>query len=302
MPLANKGKGKGREVRQSRSRNTTPSSGLSSSTTTGASSVPGYLDNDVSKLFSSSTVQYADILERLGGGGTIPDSKTLELLGEHLKTLSQLADARGDVCNAGMRELSQRRKEVLEDQQEQMERDAEERIKMKREAEDDEDCSRALKGGKLKKRKERASKEDRPLAVGAHEITRQDGGELGELFLPQTPPRFFFCLSLMHWSWLKKQGMLIDSSRRSETSSRDYLSLVQEIPASGLGQHISAFPAITSISASSCSWRSFRGSPFTIFGRQFRIAAAGASGGCSSISGLWTRPVEISRPNYLSHS
>lgn len=194
MPLANKGKGKGREVRQSRSRNTTPSSGLSSSTTTGASSVSGYLDNDVSKLFSSSTVQYADILERLGGGGTIPDSKTLELLGEHLKTLSQLADARGDVCNAGMRELSQRRKEVLEDQQEQMERDAEERIKMKREAEDDEDGSRALKGGKLKKRKERASKEDRPLAVGAHEITRQDGGELGELFLPQTPPRFFFFL------------------------------------------------------------------------------------------------------------
>ncbi|KAL1988031.1 hypothetical protein VTN96DRAFT_1555 [Rasamsonia emersonii] len=180
MPLANKGKGKGREVRQSRSRNTTPSSGLSSSTTTGASSVPGYLDNDVSKLFSSSTVQYDDILERLGGGGTIPDSKTLELLGEHLKTLSQLADARGDVCNAGMRELSQKRKEVLEDQQEQMERDAEERMKMKREAEDDEDGSRALKGGKLKKRKERASKEDRPLAVGAHEITRQDGGELGE--------------------------------------------------------------------------------------------------------------------------
>jgi transcriptional adapter 3 len=179
MPSANKGKGKGREVRQSRSRNTTPSSGLSASTATGASSVPGYLDNDPSKLFSPSTIQYADILERLGGGGTIPDSKTLELLSEHLKTLSQLADERGDICNAGMRELSQRRKEVLEDQREQEERDAEERVKMKREADDEEDGSRALKGGKLKKRKERASKEDRPLAVGAHEIARQDGGELG---------------------------------------------------------------------------------------------------------------------------
>jgi transcriptional adapter 3 len=184
MPLAGKGKSRGRDARQSRSRNTTPSSGLSASTTTGTSSVPGYLDHDVSKLFSPSAVQYADILERLGGGGTIPESKTLELLIEHLKTLSKLAEERGDFCNAGVRELSQRRKEVLEDQreQEQMERDAEERLKMKREAEDDEDGSRALKGGKLKKRKERPSKEDRPLAVGAHEATRQDGSEFGKFY------------------------------------------------------------------------------------------------------------------------
>jgi transcriptional adapter 3 len=185
MPLASKGKGRGRDARQSRSRNTTPSSGLSASTATGASFVPGYLDHDVSKFFSPSTVQYADILERLGGGGTIPESKTLELLIEHLKTLSKLAEERGDFCNAGMRELSQKRKEVLEvrREQEQMERDAEDRWKMKREAEEDEDGSRALKGGKFKKRKERASREDRPLAVGAHEVTRQDGGEFGRFCL-----------------------------------------------------------------------------------------------------------------------
>lgn len=182
MPMANKSKGKGRDSRQSRSRNTTPSSGLSASTTTGAStSVPGYLDNDLSKLFSGVSVHYADLLEQSGGGGHIPDIKTLELIGEHLKTLSQIADTRGDTCNAGMRELSQRRKEVIEDQREQeMERDAEERVKMKREADDDEEGSRAFKGGKLKKRKERPPKEDRPLAVGAHEVARQDGGELGE--------------------------------------------------------------------------------------------------------------------------
>jgi transcriptional adapter 3 len=119
-------------------------------------------------------------LEQSGGGGHIPDIKTLELIGEHLKTLSQIADTRGDTCNAGMLELSQRRKEVIEDQREQeMERDAEERVKMKREADDDEEGSRAFKGGKLKKRKERPPKEDRPLAVGAHEVARQDGGELG---------------------------------------------------------------------------------------------------------------------------
>ncbi|OXV07320.1 hypothetical protein Egran_04915 [Elaphomyces granulatus] len=179
MPLAGKGKGKGREARQSRSRNTTPSSGLSASTTTGASSIPSYLDNDVSKLFSPTTVQYADILERLGGGGQIPESRTLEVLIEDLKTLSLLAEKRGDLCNAGMRELSDRRKE-LEDhrEHEQMERDVEERMKMKREADEDEDGNRAIKGGKLK-RKERAPK-DRPVPIGAHEVARQDGGDLSD--------------------------------------------------------------------------------------------------------------------------
>ncbi|OKL59404.1 hypothetical protein UA08_05345 [Talaromyces atroroseus] len=180
--MANKSKGKGRDSRQSRSRNTTPSSGLSASTTIGVSSVvPGYLDNDLSRLFSAVSVHYSDLLEQTGGGGHIPDIKTLELISEQLKSLSQIADSRGDTCNAGMRELSQRRKEVIEEQREQeMERDAEDRVKMKREADDDEETSRAFKGNKLKKRKERPQKEDRPLAVGAHEVSRQDGGELGE--------------------------------------------------------------------------------------------------------------------------
>lgn len=181
MPLAGKGKGKGREARQSRSRNTTPSSGLSASTTTGAPSIPGYLDSSVSKLFSASDVQYADILEQLGGGGTIPESRTLELLSHDLKSLSKLAETRGDVCNSGIRELSQRRKEVQEREQEQME--SEERMKMKREADEDEDGNRAFKGGKLK-RKERAPK-DRPLA---HDLVRQDGGDLSELSLPSRFP------------------------------------------------------------------------------------------------------------------
>ncbi|KAI7973341.1 hypothetical protein EIK77_002280 [Talaromyces pinophilus] len=178
--MANKSKGKGRDSRQSRSRNTTPSSGLSASTTTAASTAPGYLDNEFAKLFAGVTVQYSDLLEQSGGGGNIPDIKTLELISENLKTLSQLADTRGDTCNAGMRELSQRKKDVIEDQhQQEMERDAEDRVKMKREADDDEETSRAFKGNKLKKRKERPPKEDRPLAVGAHEVSRQDGGELG---------------------------------------------------------------------------------------------------------------------------
>ena len=47
------------------------------------------------------------------------------------------------------------------------------------EADDEEEESKAPKGGKLKKRKERgsSSREDRPLAHGAHELSRQDGAE-----------------------------------------------------------------------------------------------------------------------------
>ncbi|KAL3496630.1 histone acetyltransferases subunit 3-domain-containing protein [Aspergillus germanicus] len=176
MPSANKGKGKGRDVRPSRSRNTTPSSGFSAAPTATSAPLSSYLDNDASKLMIPVTIQYGEILERMGGVGPIPDSKSLELLIEHLKSLSELAEARGDACNAGIRELSQKRKEVVDEHDAY---EAGDRPKMKREADDDEDDNKALKAGKLKKRKERgsSSKEERPLTHGAHEISRQDGAE-----------------------------------------------------------------------------------------------------------------------------
>ncbi|EAW08274.1 histone acetyltransferase NGG1 [Aspergillus clavatus NRRL 1] len=176
MPGASKGKGKGREARPSRSRNTTPSSSFSAAPTSAATQA-SYLDNDVSKLLIPGTIQYGEILDRMNGVGPIPDSKSLESLMEHLKTLSQLAEARSDACDAGIRELSQKRKEVVEEQDSY---DRETTLKMKREADDEEEePSRASKGGKLKKRRERggSTKEDRPLAHGAHDIARQDGGE-----------------------------------------------------------------------------------------------------------------------------
>lgn len=175
-PLANKSKGKGREVRRSRSRNTTPSS-VSTNTVTGIS----YLDNDISKMLVSTSVQYSDILDKLGGSGQIPEQKALESLVEHLKTLSQFAEARGEACNAGIREISQKRKDALEElrEREQFDRDAEERLRMKREADDDEDMGRSSKGGKLKKRKDRGTvKEERPLSHGAHGVAKQDGTDL----------------------------------------------------------------------------------------------------------------------------
>lgn len=179
MP-GNKGKGKGREPRGSRSRNTTPNSALSASTAAGTTFTLGYLDHDVSKLSTPAAIQYSDILSDLGGVNQIPDPKSLETLVEQLKTLSQLAEARGDACNAGMRELSQKRKELLEEQREreQIGHPAE-KLKMKREAEEDEQESRISKGVKLKKRKDKGvPKEERPLAVGAHDVARQDAFEL----------------------------------------------------------------------------------------------------------------------------
>ncbi|WEW58319.1 Transcriptional regulator [Emydomyces testavorans] len=175
-----KSKAKGREPRGSRSRNTTPNSALSGSTTTGTSFALGYLDNDVSKLIVPTNVQYSDILGDLGGVNQIPDSKALEALVEQLKTLSQLAEARGDACNAGMRELSHKKKDILEDQREREQTGhAADKLKMKREPEEEEEEGRALKGGKLKKRRDKAvSKEERPLAVGAHGVARQDAFEM----------------------------------------------------------------------------------------------------------------------------
>lgn len=171
MPSAYKSKGKGRDARQSRSRNTTPSNAGSASTGLGPL-LPSYLENDVSKLIDLANSQYENLLG-LVAGPNIPDSNTLETLVEHLKSLSDMADARGEACNAGMREMSQKRKEVMEDQE--LSREVGDRAKLKRETEEDDD---PIQKTKLKKRKERSgAKEERPLNHGAHEVGRQDGAE-----------------------------------------------------------------------------------------------------------------------------
>nr|AGZ20481.1 putative transcription factor NggI [Penicillium janthinellum] len=171
MPSAYKSKGKGRDARPPRSRNTTPSN-AGSIPAVAAPPIPSYLENDVTKLIDLANGQYTDLLD-LVAGPNIPDSKTLETLVEYLKSLSDMADARGEACNAGMREMSQKRKEVMEDQE--ISREVSERAKLKRETEDDDDL---VHKAKLKKRKERSStKEERPLNHGAHDVARQDGAE-----------------------------------------------------------------------------------------------------------------------------
>lgn len=191
MPPTNKGKGKARETKRSPSRNTTPSSRISASPALSAPPPACYLDNDATKILVPSTSQYNDVLERVGSGGPIPEQKSLQSLVEHLKTLSQAAEARGDACNAGMRELAQRKKEVHDDRrsQDQVDRvSPEDRLKMKREVDDDDEDTRVTKGGKVKKRKDRGvPKEERPLTHGAHGVSRQDGTSSkaeGKLFIP----------------------------------------------------------------------------------------------------------------------
>lgn len=166
-------KGKARESRRSGSRNTTPSSGLSAGTV--SSSSVSYLETDVSKLAVQATVQYSDVLEKLNGSGQIPDSKSLESLVENMNSLGEVADSRSDACNAAMKELSQKRKELEPEQD--PDREAGEKSKVKVEVEEDEGL-RTSKGARQKKRKDKAApKEERPLAVGSHAVARQDGSD-----------------------------------------------------------------------------------------------------------------------------
>lgn len=175
-PLAGKGKSKGREARQSRSRNTTPGSVVSAAVSVGTAHT-AYLDIPIGSLVIPTNISYDDILERHSAGGGIPDPKHLETLANDLKVLSQLAQTRCQAYDAGMRELVERRKGAIEDETEraQASRAAEEKESMKRAAEDEDDA-KGRKGGKLKRRKDKSSAaEERPLTHGAHGVARQDG-------------------------------------------------------------------------------------------------------------------------------
>lgn len=180
-PIANKGKTKGRgEARRSRSRNTTPSSVLSSGTAPGGPATTAYLEIDTSKLLVPNSPTYGEVLDKLGNGAHILEPRQIEQLLESLKTLSALVEARSLSCEQAIRELVKKRKEVAEEENERLEREEEQRrVTAKKHAEDDD---RGRKAAKVKKRKDRsvtrADAEDRPLAHGAHGVAPQDGSEI----------------------------------------------------------------------------------------------------------------------------
>ncbi|KAL8783683.1 MAG: hypothetical protein Q9213_004477 [Squamulea squamosa] len=178
MPqLSGSSKAKSRDGRQSRSRNTTPSSNISIPIASNTSSQSAYLEIDLGKIMVPTNVTYEHLLNQHGGGQGIPDPTSLNQMVDNLKMLGQLAQERATACDVGMRELSRRRKQQVEEEQrlEQENRDRAEKATLKRAAEEEEARGRkSLKTKKLKK--ERSSvREERPLAVGAHGVARQDG-------------------------------------------------------------------------------------------------------------------------------
>ncbi|KAI9682264.1 MAG: Transcriptional regulator [Caeruleum heppii] len=187
-PVGGKGKSKGGTFRRSRSRNTTPSSvgATTINTSAGNGSTTAFLELPLSQLMVPSNINYDDILERHGSASGIPDPKHLETLAADLRTLASLAEARGQLCDTGMRELSKRRKERLEDEREKERQDREAEAKqdaLKREAAArEEETERELSRGKNRKAKEQLKA--RPLTHGAHGLARQDGLDT-EMRVPQ---------------------------------------------------------------------------------------------------------------------
>ncbi len=147
-PIGGKSKGKGRDVR---SRNTTP---ISSASTEQSQAGTGVV---------SPTMSYDQVFERYCRGTSPPASVTLKKIAENLRGFSAVAKTRSDNCDRGMREFSKRRKDLLESirDQELAERAAEE------------ERQERIRKSTIKKDRD----ENRPLAVGAHSLARQDGVE-----------------------------------------------------------------------------------------------------------------------------
>jgi hypothetical protein len=164
-PVSSKGKGKQapRDPRRSRSRNTTPVSAtsLSMAPEFASTSSSPYLHTNLTLSTSLSDTAVEDILNGGGTSSNPPSASTLRAIAELVKTqLLNVAQARGETCEKLIRELAVKKKERAErDRQREAEREAEERRR------------------KLKKAtpKKRDREEDRPLAVGAHGLARQDG-------------------------------------------------------------------------------------------------------------------------------
>ena len=96
-------------------------------------------------------------------GSSPPPSGTIKKIGTSLKSHSDVTRNRSETCDKGMREISRKRKHVVEQarEQERADREAEETKK-----------ERIKQQSKLKKERDT---DDRPLAVGAHSMARQDG-------------------------------------------------------------------------------------------------------------------------------
>ncbi|KAL9586375.1 MAG: hypothetical protein Q9212_000947 [Teloschistes hypoglaucus] len=256
------GKAKSRDGRQSRSRNTTPSSNISIPISSNTQSQTAYLQTDMGKLMVPANITYEQLLNQHGGGQGIPDPTSLNQMVDNLKTLGQLAEGRSVACDKGMRELSRRRKERVEEDHrlEQENRDREEKASLKRAA--DEEEARGRKSLKTKKvKKERSiAREERPLAVGAHGLARQDGLDLppqGPMEVsPSSPNRKLHAASSSSLSSASQPPSPITRSltdelkspQRSRASSKGSAASHQPPPAASIAQYQTFGPDPTTFS------------------------------------------------------
>ncbi len=110
--LPQKGTGKKKDPRQSRSRNTTPSL-LGSSSATAPIQSETKSAKFLPDLKKGQFRLYEDFAETYGPA--IPSSKELDALIEHLENLKEAIDIRGTVVDKGMRLLAQSEKEIQEE-------------------------------------------------------------------------------------------------------------------------------------------------------------------------------------------
>jgi transcriptional adapter 3 len=174
-PPAQKGTGKRsaghRESRRSRSRNTTPSSAGAPGILAASETESRYLELTMIPFPQSS---YDEIVDP-NIGTSIPDSKAIDTIIDSINRLLDVAEARGKVCDRGMRLLSAQRKDQVETERREQERKDREAA--------DEAAEMGRKSTKMKKKKESKSKEERPLTHGAHILAPQDGTKPG-MFTP----------------------------------------------------------------------------------------------------------------------
>jgi transcriptional adapter 3 len=148
--------------RRSRSRNTTP---VSVSATVESSSNQTYFNTSITQLSLETPVELDHILDDGGSPLHVPNAGKLNYMQNRIKNeLVQYIKTRDDILDRVNRELARKKRE-------NQERFAEKDQLDKARKEEDE------KRRKLKKMttKREPTEEERPLAVGAHGVARQDG-------------------------------------------------------------------------------------------------------------------------------
>ncbi|KAF2200654.1 hypothetical protein GQ43DRAFT_441379 [Delitschia confertaspora ATCC 74209] len=161
-----KSKNPQRDHRTQRSRNTTPVSTSNVQVTvehTPSQHSYSYFRSNMSGLFHQLDTTVEKVLDRDGTGPSVPSVAALSAMRETIQNkIVQHIRIRGETSDRVLRELSRKRKERFDHERER------ETERVNRETEE--------RKHKLKKvSRKREPEEDRPMAVGAHGVARQDG-------------------------------------------------------------------------------------------------------------------------------